>query len=163
MPTPDLKTRLSAIAVVLPVPAPADGQPAPAPQPAVIDTAHAARGYDLDVTVAPERVVEAARLMDEAGYMLEAVTGVDWLADQQFEVVYDYTLVSTGERVAIRARIPRATPDIPTISTVFPGADWHERETHDFFGIVFQGHPHLIPLLLPEDATFHPLRKDFGA
>jgi NADH-quinone oxidoreductase subunit C len=44
---------------------------------------------------------------------------------------------------------------------VFPGANWHERETHDFFGIVFLGHPDLSPLLLPEDADFHPLRKDF--
>jgi len=52
---------------------------------------------------------------------------------------------------------------VPTISAVFPGANWHERETHDFFGIRFAGHPNLIPLLLPEDADYHPLRKDFKA
>ena len=57
------------------------------------------------------------------------------------------------------AMAPRRVAD--TISPVFPGANWHERETHDFFGIVFRGHPNLEPLLLPEDATYHPLRKDF--
>ena len=50
-----------------------------------------------------------------------------------------------------------------TIHKVFPGANWHERETHDFFGIRFLGHPNLTPFLLPEDATYHPLRKDFAA
>jgi len=52
---------------------------------------------------------------------------------------------------------------LPTISSVHPGANWHERETHDFFGVQFTGHPDMSPLLLPEDADFHPLRKDFGA
>jgi NADH-quinone oxidoreductase subunit C len=52
---------------------------------------------------------------------------------------------------------------VPTISHVHPGANWHERESHDFFGIIFTGHPGLLPLLLPEDADFHPLRKDYGA
>jgi NADH-quinone oxidoreductase subunit C len=51
---------------------------------------------------------------------------------------------------------------VPSISEVFPGANWHERETHEFFGIRFLGHPNLSPLLLPEDATYHPLRKDFA-
>jgi NADH-quinone oxidoreductase subunit C len=63
----------------------------------------------------------------------------------------------------VRANILRATPEIPTISSIFAGADWHERETHDFFGIKFIGHPNLTPLLLPEDADFHPLRKDYKA
>jgi NADH-quinone oxidoreductase subunit C len=51
---------------------------------------------------------------------------------------------------------------LPTLSAIYPGADWHERETHDFFGVIFSGHPDLTPLLLPEDADFHPLRKDFA-
>jgi NADH-quinone oxidoreductase subunit C len=126
-------------------------------------TSHAARGSDAEVTVAPGRVVEAVQLLDAAGFMVEAITGVDWLAEQQMEVVYDFTLVATGERVVVRTRVPRAQPEVPTISRIYPGADWHERETHDFFGIVFTGHPDLHPLLLPEDADFHPLRKDFGA
>ena len=77
------------------------------------------------------------------------------------EVVYDYLHFRAPWRVAVRTRIPRERPELPTISEVFPGANWYERETHDFFGIRFLGHPDLSPFLLPEDADFHPLRKDF--
>lgn len=133
------------------------------PGTAALATPHASKGYDLEVTVPPERVADAARVLDQARFTLEAVTGVDWIAEQQFEVVYDYTSMASGDRVIARARVSRGTPQLPTISAIFPGANWHERETHDFFGIVFEGHPDLTPLLLPEDADFHPLKKDFGA
>lgn len=128
----------------------------------VLVTDHAVRGTHLDVLCDPEQVVEAARIMDEAGFFLEAITGVDWIKEDRMEVIYDYN--QTGPepcRVVVRAFIPRANPEIPTISDIHPGANWHERETHDFFGIKFQGHPYLEPLLLPEDADFHPLLKDF--
>lgn len=79
----------------------------------------------------------------------------------EMEVVYDFNHYEQCCRVALRTRVARAHPELPTISGIYPGADWHERETHDFFGIVFTGHPCLEPLLLPEDADFHPLRKDY--
>lgn len=158
---------------------------------AIASTDYKAKGYHLDVTVAPAQVVAAATIMDRRGYTLEAVTGVDWLSsagpkpaakkaapvegeevapveapaapvEEQMEVVYDYTNADRELcRVVIRCRIPRANPELPTVSGVFAGANWHERETHDFFGIRFLGHPDLSPLLLPEDADFHPLLKDF--
>ncbi len=148
----------------------APAKPAKAEEPAdegprqngVLVTEHAARGTHLDVLCDPDQVVEAARIMDEAGFFLEAITGVDWIKEDRMEVIYDYN--QTGPepcRVVVRAFIPRAEPEIPTVSGIFPGANWHERETHDFFGIRFQGHPYLVPLLLPEDADFHPLLKDF--
>lgn len=128
----------------------------------VMVRSYAARGYHLDVLCAPEQVVAAAEILDAAGYCLEAVTGVDWIKEEQMEVVYDYTrTVSPLCRVAVRTRVPRSAPAVPTVSHIYPGANWHERETHEFFGIDFQGHPYLVPLLLPEDADFHPLRKDF--
>ncbi|HIJ77692.1 MAG: NADH-quinone oxidoreductase subunit C [Desulfobulbaceae bacterium] len=77
------------------------------------------------------------------------------------EVVYDFNRYDQLCRVVIRTRVPRDNPEVPTISKVYPGANWHERETHDFFGIKFIGHPDLSPLLLPEDADYHPLLKDF--
>jgi NADH-quinone oxidoreductase subunit C len=121
------------------------------------------KGYHLDATVAPDQVVSAAQQLDQEGFSLDTITGVDWLAEQQMEVVYDFFHLTKPLRVVVRSRIPRDNPEIPTISVVFPGANWHERETHDFFGIHFLGHPTLTPFLLPEDADYHPLRKDFKA
>lgn len=145
---------------VPPPPAPAPVAP---PLPSVQRVDYAFKGYHLDVCVLPEQVVAAAKLLDAAWFCLEAVTGVDWLAEGQMEVVYDYFHPESHWRVVVRCRVPRELAEVPTVSRVFPGANWHERETHEFFGIGFTGHPNLIPLLLPEDATFHPLRKDFVA
>jgi NADH:ubiquinone oxidoreductase subunit C len=61
----------------------------------------------------------------------------------------------------VRTRVSRDAAEVPTITDIYAGANWHERETAEFFGINFTGHPHLVPLLLPEDADFHPLRKDY--
>jgi NADH-quinone oxidoreductase subunit C len=124
---------------------------------------YGAKGWHLEVSVPPGLVVPAAALLDESGFALDAITGVDWMAEGAMELVYDYFHPAVTLRVAVRCRIPRAQPEVPTISGVFPGANWHERETHDFFGIRFAGHPQLLPLLLPEDADYHPLRKDFVA
>ncbi|MBW2506645.1 MAG: NADH-quinone oxidoreductase subunit C [Deltaproteobacteria bacterium] len=117
----------------------------------------------MDVALPPEKVVAAAEILNRQGFFIEAVTGVDWIADQELEVVYDFNHFDELCRVVIRARLDRNKAEIQTISHIYQGADWHERETHDFFGIVFTGHPNLEPLLLPEDADFHPLLKDFKA
>ena len=145
------------------VPASTAATPTPGSRPSgpVQTVDHALKGYNLDVSLSPRQVVLAAEILDKEGFGLDAVTGVDWLAQGEMEIVYDYFHPTASLRVAVRARVPRAEPELPTISTVFPGANWHERETHDFFGIRFVGHPNLTPFLLPEDATFHPLRKDY--
>ena len=163
-------------AAVVPPPAAASqpaAPPAAAPAPLPNPLAHvplpfqpvdyALKGCHLDAKVSCDQVVEAARLLDKEGFSLDTITGVDWLAESQMEVVYDYFHPRRCLRVAVRTRVPRDNPQLPTISVVFPGANWHERETHDFFGIRFTGHPNLLPFLLPEDATYHPLRKDFSA
>jgi NADH-quinone oxidoreductase subunit C len=121
------------------------------------------KGYHLDAVVASNQVVGAAEVLDLEGFSLDTITGVDWLALGEMEIVYDYFHPQRFLRVVVRTRVPRENPEVPTISKVFPGANWHERETHDFFGIRFLGHPNLLPFLLPEDATYHPLRKDFTA
>jgi NADH-quinone oxidoreductase subunit C len=128
----------------------------------VLSTDHAARGTAIDVLCTPEQVVDAARIMDEQKFFLEAITGVDWNKDKKLEVIYDYNQYGPDQcRVVVRTFLDRAEPEIVTISDIHPSANWHERETHDFYGIKFKGHPHLIPILLPEDADFHPLLKDF--
>ncbi|MBL9126332.1 MAG: NADH-quinone oxidoreductase subunit C [Verrucomicrobiales bacterium] len=120
-----------------------------------------ARGYHFDATVAPEQLVAAARLLDARGFAIDAVTGVDWLAARRIELVYDFYHPVSPLHVVLRCRVCRDGGEVPTVSEVFPGANWHERETHDFFGVRFAGHPDLTPFLLPEDADYHPLRKDF--
>jgi NADH-quinone oxidoreductase subunit C len=153
----ELIQKLASIAVQVAAAEAGEGSPA---GPLVVETTRAERGTDLEVTVRSDRMTEAARIIDEAGYMLEAITGIDWPADGRMEIVYDFTHTGSGLRVTVRAFVPREEPELPTLSGVYPGADWHERETHDFFGVIFTGHPDMTPLLLPEDADFHPLRKD---
>jgi len=119
-------------------------------------------GAHLDVLCEPNQVVAVAEIMDGQGFFLESIAGVDWLDQQQLEILYDYNCLGDEHcRVLVRTRVPRNEPVVPTISGVFPAADWHERETFDFYGVQFQGHPNLIRILLPEDADFHPLLKDF--
>ncbi|MFB6721706.1 NADH-quinone oxidoreductase subunit C [Kribbella sp. NPDC056345] len=65
------------------------------------------------------------------------------------------------DHVLVRTLIPRATPQLATLSDLYAGANWHERETHEMFGITFDGHPNLVPLLLPDGFEGNPLRKEF--
>ncbi|MFD8792394.1 NADH-quinone oxidoreductase subunit C, partial [Streptomyces vinaceus] len=64
-------------------------------------------------------------------------------------------------RLLLRTTVPHSAPSLPSAVAVYAGAEWHERETHEMFGVVFTDHPHLVPLLLPENFEGHPLRKDF--
>jgi NADH-quinone oxidoreductase subunit C len=118
-------------------------------------------GYDLDLTILPEQICEVARILNEADFAMDMVSGVDWPEDEQFEVIYDYLHFHGPGRVVIRCRIPRDKPEIASLAEIFDGANWHERETAEFFGIRFIGHPNPIHLLLPEDFEGYPLRKDF--
>lgn len=121
------------------------------------------RGCHLEITASGTDIEAVAAAMDDLGFTLEAISGVDWPAEEAMELVYDFNKMADGGRIAIRVRVSREKPELPSISKIFGGANWHEREAHDMFGIVFLGHPNLTPLLLPEDATIHPLRKDFSA
>ncbi len=130
----------------------------------ILEQDYTRKGFHLDVQLAPDRLTEAVQLLFDLGYFLESITGVDWIKNEQFEVVYDFCRYDFDLcRTVVRTRIDRSNPHLPTITPIYTGASWHERETHDFFGIIFDGHPHLVPLLLPEDADFHPLLKDFSA
>ncbi|MET7758988.1 NADH-quinone oxidoreductase subunit C [Streptomyces sp. NPDC005389] len=95
-------------------------------------------------------------------------TYFDWLSavDEPgtgFRVCAHVAAVGEGRprRLLLRTTVPHAAPVLPTAIGVYAGAGWHERETHEMFGVDFTGHPHLVPLLLPENFEGHPLRKDF--
>ncbi|MFH1075868.1 MAG: NADH-quinone oxidoreductase subunit C [Pseudomonadota bacterium] len=121
------------------------------------ETDYSKTGYHLEAIVKPEQVTILAEAMLTQGFYLQDVTAVD--ITPEMEVIYHYAHFEGLCRITARAYITREAPQISTISQVYSGANWHERETHDFFGIEFIGHPYLMPLLLPEDADFHPLVK----
>jgi NADH-quinone oxidoreductase subunit C len=90
----------------------------------------------------------------------------DWLTavdeqDRGFAVVVHLYSLDSGQHLLVRTLVPREDPALPTATGLFRGAGWAERETHEMFGVVFDGHPGLAPLLLPEGFEGHPLRKDF--
>jgi NADH-quinone oxidoreductase subunit C len=93
--------------------------------------------------------------------MLSWIAGVDWLPrEPRFEVVYGLLSLSRAARLNLKVAVPGENPRVPTVSGVWPAANWLERETYDFYGIEFTGHPNLKRILLPEDWVGWPLRKD---
>ncbi|WP_190139467.1 NADH-quinone oxidoreductase subunit C, partial [Streptomyces longispororuber] len=93
-------------------------------------------------------------------------TFFDWLSavDEPgtgFRVSAHVVALSPVRRLLVRTTVPHEAPALPSAVDVYAGAAWHERETHEMFGVRFEGHPHLAPLLLPEGFEGHPLRKDF--
>jgi NADH-quinone oxidoreductase subunit C len=122
---------------------------------------YAKTGYHLEVTAQPEQMPQVAQAMLAEGCFLESLTAVDLI--ESFTLVYHFASFFELCRTVVHASLPKRKGGAPTISQVYPGADWYEREVFDLFGIHFFGHPNLKRLLLPEDADFHPLLKDFGA
>jgi NADH-quinone oxidoreductase subunit C len=102
-------------------------------------------------------LLNAVRRLYDAGYFIEDLSVVD--TSDGFLVVYHFDHYTAPGRIALRVLVSHELPEIPSISSIFSGADWHERECHDFFGVIFTGHPNPVPLLLPDDADFHPLLK----
>ncbi len=91
---------------------------------------------------------------------LRFLTAVDYM-DEGMDLVYQLWSYTRKHGVTLKTRIPADNLRAPTVTNVWRGADWHEREAAEMFGITFEGHPNLVPLLLPEDMTdHHPLRKD---
>ena len=115
--------------------------------------------------IAPGRLPDACRLVREAGYFFESLTCVDRLAAHgAFELVYTFNRFEgpPAARVAWRVWAP-AGRSVPSVSGIFGAADWNEREAWELFGVVFDGHPNLTWLLLPEGTAWRPLLKSFTA
>jgi NADH-quinone oxidoreductase subunit C len=119
---------------------------------------------ELTLEIAPESIVAAcAYLKNQQQFVrLSAVTAVDWYPQEpRFEVVYHLHSVERNERLRLKCRLPGANPEIDSVTAVWRGANWYERETFDLFGIRFRNHPDLRRIMLPEDWQGHPLRKDY--
>lgn len=118
------------------------------------------RGFHLRLNLPLERIVELAQLLHKAGCTLEYVTAVDRI--DHLDLIYVFGSYGEPLRIRTAVAVPKGQA-LASISRIFPGADWHEREVFDFFGQVFSGHPDLKRILLPETADYHPLLKDFRA
>lgn len=124
---------------------------------------------EMTVEVRPEIIADVClALRDDktlAYNYLADITAVDWQErDPRYDVVYHLLSLATYAVVRLKARIGNEDtpdPEIPTVTTVWPGADWFEREVYDLFGIRFNGHPNQTRILMPQDWVGHPLRKDY--
>ena len=120
---------------------------------------------DLAVTLKREELANVARfLRDEPSLrysLLENLCGVDYLGrTPRFEVVAHLTSMELLHRVCLKAGAPEDDPWVPSLTPLFPTANYQERETWDLMGIVFRGHPSLVRILMPDDWVGHPQRKD---
>jgi NADH-quinone oxidoreductase subunit C len=141
----------------------------------VIETATAALGDrlieatdevgEVALLVRREALVEVMTLLRDtpglAYQQLMEIAGVDWpQRPEQFEVVYCLLSLTRNHRIRLKVRADDVEP-VPSITGIFPGADWFERETYDLFGILFSGHPDLRRILTDYGFRGHPQRKDF--
>lgn len=92
---------------------------------------------------------------------LACLSGVDYVADDRLAVVIDLWSTTHGHRFAVKVMVGRADPKVPSVSDLWPAANWHEREAMDLLGIVFTNHPDPRRILLADDWVGHPLRKDY--
>ncbi len=120
-------------------------------------------GAVLTVTVPVARWTEFGRFAQrELGCRyFNWLSAVDWKAEG-LEVVCRLENLEAGVTVQMRARLGAGVTNCPSLTGLFPGADWMERECYDMFGVVFDDHPDLRRILLPEDWQGHPLRKDYA-
>lgn len=119
---------------------------------------------EIVVRVPHEKYLEAARTLYDLGYVYcSDVTAADYPEEERLEAVARvYKMESKTQQVSLRTNIGRDDARLPTLTDVWPTANWHEREAFDMFGITYEGHPDLRPVLLPENwQGGHPLRKDF--
>jgi NADH-quinone oxidoreductase subunit C len=132
-----------------------------------VETDYHQRGYHLEVVLNVNQVRQFAQRTYDLGFYIVFVAGFHVRPDEGhdkgnsgLEVVYQFARYDQLYRIKARVSVPKSL-EIPTISDIYQGADWHERETRDLYGVVFDGHPNMKPLLLSEeDPDFHPLLKE---
>lgn len=122
---------------------------------------------ELTLHVRPERIREVCQhLRDDPALRFELCSGISGVhfpheIGRELHAVYHLLSMTHNRRIRLEVAVPDSDPHIPSVVAVYPTADWHERETWDFFGIVFDGHPALTRILMPDDWPGHPQRKDY--
>ncbi len=118
---------------------------------------------ELTLAITPSKIREACIAVKAAGYnFFEDMTAVDWYpAVPRFQLSYHILSHAFKERIRLRIMVDEANPTTETITTVWAGANYYEREVFDLFGVRFEGHPDMRRIMLPDDWTGHPLRKNY--
>jgi NADH-quinone oxidoreductase subunit C len=118
---------------------------------------------ELTLTIAAGKICDACATVQAAGYeFFEDLTAVDWYpAVPRFQLSYHILSHAYKERIRLRAMVDEAQPVVESITQIWAGANYYEREVFDLFGIRFEGHPDLRRIMLPDDWNGHPLRKDY--
>jgi NADH-quinone oxidoreductase subunit C len=121
---------------------------------------------EMTIVVDRSAIREACALLREDPAcpfnFLSDVTCVDWYpAEPRFEVVYHLLSIPKKERVRLKVRLNSSSPTVDSLTPLWPGANYFEREVYDLFGVRFAGHPYLRRIMMPEDWEGHPLRKDY--
>jgi NADH-quinone oxidoreductase subunit C len=119
---------------------------------------------ELTLEIAPAKIASVCGFLkyDQKFIRLSTVTAVDrYPAEPRFEIVYHLHSVERNERVRLKCRVGGSEPVIDSVTRVWRGANWYEREVFDLFGVRFAGHPDLRRIMMPEDWEGHPLRKDY--
>jgi NADH-quinone oxidoreductase subunit C len=118
---------------------------------------------ELTLTIAAGEIRAAAKTVQTAGYnFFEDVTAVDWFpSSPRFQLSYHILSHRYKERIRLRVMVNGEAPAVESITSVWPSANFYEREVFDLFGIIFKGHPDLRRIMMPDDWQGHPLRKDY--
>lgn len=125
-----------------------------------IRDARVQRERRLYITISGGDLIEVLNTINGMGFRhLSSISGVEY--GDRMECVYHIWSYSKSELLTVKAVISKDDPKIDSATSIWESADWHERETYDLMGIVFEGHPDLKRILLADDFEGHPLRKDF--
>jgi NADH-quinone oxidoreductase subunit C len=121
---------------------------------------------ELTIVVPKEQIVEICRFLKHDPSLqfdlLADLCGIDMnTATKRFGVIYNVYSLGSKHRIRLKTYTEEEHPHVPTASIVWPTANWHERETFDMYGIIFDGHPDLRRMYMPDEFEYHPLRKDF--
>lgn len=128
---------------------------------AVVNTVHH-RGH-ASIEIEPAHIGEALALLRDEGYrFLASLHGADEYPEEpRLAVHYELLDMQRPDRVAVKLRVPTDDPHVPSVAPAWPTADHQEREVYDLLGVIFDGHPDLRRILMPEDYEGHPQRRDF--
>lgn len=133
--------------------------------PDAIESVQEFRG-ETTIRIKPGAIVDVCTFLKNEpdcpfDYLVDVCGADNYTPENRFDVIYNIYSLKTKIRLRLKTSAGEHDPHVPSVTAIWPGADWPERETFDMFGIVFDGHPDLRRIYMPEEYSHYPLRKDF--